>query len=107
MTTSKKKSPAIKFLEQSTKGPLTFGKMMESIRLCEESSQADFARKLGVSRSHLCDIEKNRKMLSPMRAAKFAKILGFSQDQFVRLTLQNLLDKSGLKYQVELHKEAA
>ena len=32
---------------------------------------------LGVSRSHLCDVEKGRKVVSPERAAAWAKLLGF------------------------------
>ena len=63
---------------------------------------AIFAKKLGVSASHLCDIEKGRKVVSPERAAKFAKILGRSAEQFVRLSLQELIDEAGLKMSVEV-----
>ena len=33
--------------------------------------------------SSLCDIEKGRKVVSPERAARFAKFLGRSQQQFL------------------------
>ena len=102
--TTKKKSKTIKFLEKIAGGPLTFGSLIESIRLGEEISQTTFAKILGISPSHLCDIEKRRKVVSPERAAKFATALGYSPEQFVRLSLQEILDQSGIKMKVEIHK---
>jgi antitoxin HigA-1 len=100
MTT--KSSEAMKFLEGLTGGPLTLGEAMEAIRLGDELSLATFAKKLGISRANLCDIEKGRKMVSPERAARFAKVLGYGQRQFVRLALQDQLKHAGLKFRVEL-----
>jgi transcriptional regulator with XRE-family HTH domain len=65
-------------------------------------TQAEFAAKLSLSRSHLCDIEKGRKTISPARAAKFARILGYSEKQFVRLSLQGMLDQAGLDLVVKI-----
>lgn len=90
---------AIKFLEARV-GKLTLGKMIQCIRLCDEISLPDFAKKLGLSKSHLCDIEQDRKSVSPERAARFAKILGYSEHQFVRLSLQSLVDKGHLRLKV-------
>jgi transcriptional regulator with XRE-family HTH domain len=73
---------------------------LESIRLGEEISQGAFAKRLGVSSSHLCDIEKGRKVIGPERAARFAAILGRSPEQFVRLSLQELVEGAGLKMKV-------
>lgn len=75
---------------------------MESIRQSEEMSLSSFSAKLGLSPSHLCDIEKGRKMVSPGRAARFAEVLGRSPEQFVRLSLQGLVDEAGLKMKVSL-----
>lgn len=99
---TRKKSDAMRFLESAAGRPLSLGGLLESIRLGEEMSQAVFAKKLGVSASHLCDIEKGRKVVSPERAAKFAKILGRSPEQFVRLSLQELVDEAGLKMKVDV-----
>jgi transcriptional regulator with XRE-family HTH domain len=104
--TTKKKSEALKFLEETAGRSLTLGGLLESIRLTEELSQAAFAKKLGVSASHLCDIEKGRKVVSPERAARFAKVLGRSREQFVRLSLQELVDEAGLKLRVEVVRAA-
>ena len=96
------KSNTMKYLEQIAGRPLALGGLLESIRLGEEMSQAAFARKLGISPSHLCDIEKGRKVVSPERAARFAKILGRSPEQFVRLSLQELVDEAGLRMKVDV-----
>lgn len=68
-------------------------------------SQAAFAKKLGISSSHLCDIEKDRKVVGPERAARFAAILGRSPEQFVRLSLQELVD--GARLNMKVHVGAA
>ena len=100
--TTRKKSDAMRFLEHLSGRPLTLGGLLQSIRLSEEMSQAAFAKKLRLSPSHLCDIEKGRKVVSPERAARFATILGRSQQQFVRLALQELVDETGLKMKVDV-----
>ncbi len=106
MTTKKKKSETMKFLEEAAGRSLTLGGLLESVRIGEEMSQAAFAKKLGLSPSHLCDIEKGRKVVSPERAARFAKILGRSREQFVRLSLQELVDEAGLKMRVNVEDAA-
>ena len=102
MSTDSTESNAIEFLESLTGGPLTLGELIASIRLGEEVPQVEFARRLNISRSHLCDIEKGRKTLSPKRAARFARILGYSEAQFVRLALQDLVNEAGLKLSVQV-----
>jgi transcriptional regulator with XRE-family HTH domain len=61
-----------------------------------------FAARLGISRARLCDIEKGRKTVSPERAARFAALLGYSPDQFVRLAPQDSVNRTGLRYTVQL-----
>src|SRR4051812_18306454 len=97
---STKKSRTRRFLEELTGGPVTLGKLIESIRLGEELSQAEFAKRLKISRSHLNDIEKGNKAVSPERAARFARALGHSEERFVELALQSLLDEAGIKLKV-------
>jgi len=99
---TRKKSDTMRFLEQLTGRPLTLGGLLQSIRVGEEMSQAAFAKKLRISPSHLCDIEKGRKVVSPERAVRFAVILGRSKQQFVRLALQGLVDETGLKMKVDV-----
>ncbi len=102
--TTKMTSKSLKQLEKIISRKTTFATMIESLRLSEEVSQLIFAKKLGISASHLCDIEKGRKVVSPARAAQFAKVLGLSEAQFIRFAIQDELNRSGLKFTVSLEK---
>ncbi|MFN2425987.1 MAG: helix-turn-helix domain-containing protein [Candidatus Binatia bacterium] len=102
MKASSKKSAAIRTLEKLTGGPLTFGRALEAARKCEELSQSTCADRLGISKSHLCDVEKGRKTVSPERAAAWARLLGYPESTFVRLAVQGELDAAGLKYTVQI-----
>lgn len=101
MYTRKKSSTVLK-LEKILGGPITFGDRLNALRLGEEETLEVFAKKLGISKQHLSDIEKGRKAVSPERAAKFAKILGYSEISFVTHALQDQLDRAGLKFQVHI-----
>ena len=90
---------AVEFLLKLV-GPLTLSNLLLAHRQGEEMSQAAFARLLGISKSHLSDIECGRKAVSPDRAARFARALQLSEAQFVRLALQDILDRAGLRFKV-------
>ena len=102
MSIKNKKSSTLHFLEGLTGGPVTFGKLLEAIRLGEDMNQPEFSKLLRISKSHLNDIEKGRKAVSPERAAKFAKVLGYSKERFVALSLQAQVDNAGLKLKVDV-----
>ncbi len=89
-------------IEKLSGAKLTLGKFIWAIRQSEELSQVDFAEKLGISKQHLCDIEHGRKMVSPKLAANYAHKLGYLKEQFIRLSLQGMLDREGLNFRVEL-----
>ena len=103
--TTKKKSEAVRFLEKLA-GELTLSNLLTAIRQGEELSQAEFAKLLGVSRQYLCDIEHDRRSISPKVAAAFAKKLGYSPQQFVRLCLQDLVNRDGLKLKIDVQDAA-
>ena len=96
------KSKTRKFLESVIGEPLSFGGLLLSIRLSEEESQVEFSDFLGISKSHLCDIEKGRKSISPRKAAEYATTLGYSPEQFVKLAIQDDLERAGLNLTVEI-----
>ena len=98
-----KKSETMKLLEKLSGGPLSFGRAIASVRKSEEWSQEACARKLGISKSHLCDVEKSRKVVSPERASKWARVLGYPESVFIRLAIQAQLDVAGLSYRVEIN----
>lgn len=99
---TKKKSAAVKFLEEVSGGPLTFGALLNSIRQSDEMTQEQMAKKLGVTKGHLSQIENGRKFVSPDRAQTFAKKLGYSEVMFIKLSLQDQLTRVKLPYKVEI-----
>lgn len=101
MPTKPTNRSASDFLEELD-GRLTFGAVLAGIRECDEESLATFARRLRVSRQHLCDIEQGRKLVSAERAARFARALKHPEAVFVKLALDDALRAAKLKYAVEL-----
>jgi len=107
MTTKRSAKSVLKsdqeFLEGLIGGPLTLGAALSGIRESDGESLSQFAARLGISRSHLCDIEQGRRAVSPERAARFAKALKQHQAQFVRLALQDQVRNAGLRLKVDVH----
>jgi antitoxin HigA-1 len=97
---------ALKALERLTGGPLTLGEFLAAIRKGEGWSLAEMGAKLGVSRTHLWEIEEGRRSVRPDRAAGFARILGYHQEQMVELALQSILDQLKLKLKVHVQRAA-
>lgn len=85
------------------KGPLTLGGALSALREGESESLAQFAQRIGVSRTHLSDIEHGRRSVSLRRAAEFARSLGQHEAQFVRLALQDQIRDAGLDLRVDVH----
>lgn len=92
---------AKEYLEKE-QGRLTLGRTLRSIRLGEGESQTNFAEKLGVSTQYLCDLEHDRKNVSPKKAQYFAATLGYSEAQFIMLAIQDSLEHDGIHMMVEL-----
>ena len=105
MTTKKSTSEATRFLTKLA-GELTLANLLTSIRHGEEMSQVEFAKLLKVSQQYLCDVEHGRRYVSPKAAAQFAKKLGYSPHQFVRLCLQDLVNREGLKLKIGVEDAA-
>lgn len=103
---TRKSDKSLAFLETLTGEKLTIGNFLWAIREGEEMTQVEFAKRLKISRQYLCDIEHGRRGVSPKMAVGFAKKLGYSDKQFIRLALQDELDRQGLHFSVEV-KEAA
>jgi transcriptional regulator with XRE-family HTH domain len=92
----------MRFLEGLIGGQLTFGGHLSAIRKGEGMTLDAFAKQLEISRQHLCDIEKRRRMVSVERAAKWAHLLGYSETLFVRLALQDMIEQAGLNMKVSI-----
>lgn len=99
---SKMTQKALKDIENITGVKLTLGKLLWAIRNADDESQVDFAKKLDISKQQLCDIEHDRKIVSPKLAAQYAKILGYSKEEFIRLSLQDMINRDGLNVLVDI-----
>lgn len=91
---------------QKKYGRMTFGRFLISWRESEEMTQAEFARKLGLSPANLCDLEQGRRVPSPSRAKKIARKLGLPEKGLIALALQDTLRNEGLRYAVVLEEAA-
>ena len=91
-------------------GPLTFGKFLRSARLLKNLSQTQMAKLLKISRSSLCDIEKERQFVSPSLAARIAKKCGLSEVVAVETALMDQIRRAKLSFNIEVRsvkKQAA
>lgn len=89
---------------ESKYGLMTLGFFLKALREADDVSQTAFAHKLKISRANLCDLEKERKLVSPERAAKFAKILKVPESALIKLALQDILRAAHLNYTVDIEK---
>jgi antitoxin HigA-1 len=102
MPAKRKYRDAAQVLEKVTGGQLTFRRLIRSTRLAANATLEQFAKRLGVSKQHLSDIESGRKTVSPERAYSWAQKLGEMELQWVELALQDALDKARLPVRVRL-----
>lgn len=99
---TKRKTQAQKFLKELTGEKLTFGKMIRSLRLSDEVSQSELARRMGKGRQYINDVENRRTAVSSTMAAMFALVMGYSVPMFVSKALEEQLEKEGLPLKVNL-----
>ena len=83
-------------------GYMTFGRMLASLRKCDEISQVALAKKVKMSRAMLCDVEKGRRSVSLKLAKKLAKAMGYSEQQFAAKVLEDLALEAGYKAKIIL-----
>ena len=83
-------------------GPLTFGVFLRVARTSMDITQVEMAKKLGVSRSMICDIEKGRQLVSPTLALKIAKKAKLSEKLAIKLCLQDQLNKARIKMKIDV-----
>ena len=65
---------------------MTFGGLIRSLRMSDELSQVELAKKLGVSKQFLSDVEHNRKEVGISFAKKFSAVLGYSIEPLIAST---------------------
>jgi putative transcriptional regulator len=93
---------AKEFMEKLSGERFNFSMLIRGYRSRHELTQIQLAKKLEVSKSYLCDIEKKRKYVSVEQAKKFAKKLKEHEEFWVSRALQDMVDRAGIKATVKL-----
>ncbi len=102
MTTARVKH-GLKEIEKEL-GELTFASVLTAHREAEELSQVQMAKKLGISKQSLNDLEKRRRIPTASRAASIAKKLGMLEESFIEFALSDQLKSERLNYRVTISK---
>lgn len=87
-------------------GPFSFATFMLGIRTTLGLSQVEMAKKLGISKSALCEVEKGRTFVSPEAAVRYAKKAGFSVTVALEACFQDQLRKAHIKKRVRIEDAA-
>ncbi|MEK6628586.1 MAG: helix-turn-helix transcriptional regulator [Bdellovibrionota bacterium] len=94
----------VKLLEKKL-GPPTFGGFLRSIRTMNDLTQAEMAKKIGFSKSSICDIEKGRQFVSIELAAKIAKKFDVSEAYAIQCVISDSIRRAGLKFEITIKKQ--
>lgn len=81
---------------------MTFGGLVHSLRVSDEITQIDLAKRIGVSKQFLSDVEHNRKDVGIAFAKKVSESLGYSIEPLIELLIRDQLRRQHLDYIVEL-----
>ena len=84
------------------RGPITFGRLLESHRKCEGWTQEELGKKIGVSKSKICDFEKGREIPSVKKAYEMALVFGVYEPLWVQYALQDQFRKQKIKLKVSV-----
>lgn len=85
-------------------GQSSFPDIIEAIREDLEITKVAMAKKLQVTKSYYSDFVAGRTVVSVAKAATWAKYLDYPEKVFVKYALDDLLDRSSLKYKVDLNE---
>jgi DNA-binding XRE family transcriptional regulator len=87
-------------------GAFSFATYMLGVRTTLDLSQVKMAKKLGISKAALCEIEKGRTLVSPQAASRYAKKAGFSETVALEACFQDQLRKANIKKRVKIEDAA-
>lgn len=88
---------------------INFGEFVKNIRLSDEVSQSELARKIGVTRQFLNAIELNKTPANIDLAIDIAHALGYPEFLFLEVCINDLLRRKGVlgTVKVQLNGTAA
>lgn len=83
-------------------GSLSFAMFLRVARSSLDLTQTQMAKKLGMARGTLCDIEKGRQLVSPSLARKIAKKAKLSEAIAIKSCFQDQLKKAKINMKIEV-----
>ena len=83
---------------------MSFGGLVRSLRLSDGITQVELAKRVGVSKQFLSDVEYNRKDVGISFAKKISEALEYSIEPLIELLIRDQLRRQHLNYTVELKK---
>ena len=107
MTTKKSKSKSARASLASTVAETTFGGLVRAMRETDEITQAELARRLGVSRQFLNAVELGRSQVGLDFAKRVADALGYSPEPFAEILIREQVKKAGIQCEVLLRPKPA
>lgn len=87
---------------EKNNGPFSFATFMLGARTTLDLTQVEMAKKLGITKSALCEIEKGRTLVSVEAAIRYAKKAGFSTTVAIEACLQDQLKKANIKKRIKI-----
>lgn len=102
MTTKKSASRPARAALASTVAETTFGGLIRAMRETDDITQADLARRLGVSRQFLNAVERGRSQVGLDFAKRVADALGYSPEPFAEILIREQVKKAGIECEVSL-----
>ena len=81
---------------------ITLGRLMRSLRLCEDITVTAMAEKLDVNKQFLSAVENDRKQIGIEFITAFAKILDTPAEPLLEIYFRDTLRKHGLNLQVKV-----
>jgi transcriptional regulator with XRE-family HTH domain len=107
MTTRKTKSKPAREALAATIAATTFGGLVRAMRETDQITQAELARRLGVSRQFLNAVELERSQVGLDFAKRVADALGYSPEPFAEVLIGEQLKKSGIDCEISLKPRSA
>jgi transcriptional regulator with XRE-family HTH domain len=101
-----KKSATMKQLEKIAGESFSFAVLVKGFRTREDLTQDELAKKLGVTKSYISNLENKRDQVTLEQAIKFAAKLGEPIEVWAQVALQDMVTRAGIEAVVDLRKSA-
>lgn len=97
-----KKSNAVRFLEKIVGEEVSFAMALRAYRGSMEMTQEELAKKLGVKKSYISNLENKRDFVTVEQAIRFAKIFREPVMLWMGYALQDMVNRAGVNVRVKL-----